>query len=278
MDWYGVNFLNCTNIGTIKNYNNFIFSDGAFLNSSGMNFDENNGTIGFTQCFFDCNSNGSCINILSTAIISRRFRIIYSSFVINNSEVGISVDNAANIPNDGYILDTVSFSGNGVYTSGVAQSDNKCLWINCRGIINTASTALAYMNNNNTASPTNILNQFVKISGTTIPSSANQKFSHSNNRLTYTGSLTKYFKVSAILSASDGTNINIAARIAKNNTTLPESEAKATTSGNGRIENIKLQTLVELSQNDYIEIFVANKTNTNTIVVNDLNFIIEPLS
>ena len=46
-----------------------------------------------------------------------------------------------------------------------------------------------------------------------------------------------------------------------------KAEVYGTTSGTGRAENIVVQTLVKLSTNDYIEIFVENATATNNVTV-----------
>ena len=54
LDWFGVNFTDCATIGTIKDYTNFIMGDSAFLNSQGLTFDGTIGTIGMSNCLFDC--------------------------------------------------------------------------------------------------------------------------------------------------------------------------------------------------------------------------------
>jgi len=138
LDWFGVNFTDCATIGTIKDYTNFIMQDSAFLNSGGMTLDGTIGTVGFTQCLFDCATTTTGITIASTANITRRFRIIYSSFVTLSGETSINVSSSATIGNERYILDTVNFSGGGTYITGVDQTSNKSLFVNCVGITNTA--------------------------------------------------------------------------------------------------------------------------------------------
>jgi hypothetical protein len=54
-----------------------------------------------------------------------------------------------------------------------------------------------YLLNNSTPTTISSQNTFQKILGTTSPNSANQNFSHSNNRLTYTGLSSRFFKVTA---------------------------------------------------------------------------------
>jgi hypothetical protein len=275
LDWTGVNFLNVPNIGTIKKATNFIFDKGAFLNSKGMKFDGTNGTVGFGNCFFSGDGlAGNILEILPTCTLSRRFRIIYSSLVSFGSTIGIKVSTSANIPSEGYILDTVNFSGGGTYLNGVIDNgDNKTLFNNCRGIVNTDPNSQYYMNGNLTTTPITTIGVPVKFLGATSSSSTTQKFTNTNNRATYIGATSQIFKIVATLSLQSGNNNQIGCYIAKNGVILPESEVHGTTNGAGRAENIVIQTKVNLTLNDYIEIFVENETTTNNVLVTDLNVI-----
>lgn len=275
LDWYGVNFLNVTSIGTIANASNFIYVNGAFLQSQGLEFDGTFGTIAFdTSLFIGDGSADDIIRVLSTATISTRFRIIYSSVVANSSTTGINFDVSASIPVESYILDTVNFSGSGTYLSGLDSDSNYSLFINCKGIENTREVSLYYMNGNATATTISAKSTPVKVAGTTTSDSVTSKFTNTDNKATYTGTLTRFFRVSATLSVSSGNNNQVGAYIAKNGTVINSSEVYGTTNGNGRFENITVQTIVSLSTNDYIEIFVENATATNNITVTDMNVII----
>ena len=275
LDWTGVNFINVPNVGTIKEASNFVFDKGAFLNSKGLKFDGSIGTVALNNSLFSGDGlAGDLIKILSTCTITRRFRVIYSSVVASGSTVGINVDVSATIPNESYILDTINFAGGGTYLSGVIVTDNKTLFVNCKGISNTAEISQYYMNGNLTTTTISATNTPVKVSGTTTSASVTQKFTNTNNRATYEGSFTRYFRVTATLSLQSGNNNQVGCYIAKNGVVLNDSEVYGTTSGSGRAENIVIQTLVELSTNDYIEIFVENATATNNVLVTDLNVVI----
>ncbi|NTW91079.1 MAG: hypothetical protein HGA35_04010, partial [Erysipelotrichaceae bacterium] len=139
IDWFGINFVDCATVGTIKDYTNFVMGDSAFLNSSGMTFDGSIGTIAFGNCLFDSSSGGTAITLASTLTVSRRFRIIYSSFVTLSGETSLNVSASATISDERYILDTVNFSGGGTYITGVNQTSNKTLFTNCVGIANTTT-------------------------------------------------------------------------------------------------------------------------------------------
>ncbi len=273
LDWFGVNFTNCEVVGTVKDYSNFIMNDSAFLNSSGLTLDGTIGTIGFGTCLFDGRSGQTIITIPSTATISRRFRVIYSSFVALSGETALNISTSASIPAEGYILDTCNFAGGGTYTAGVQYTDNKALFIECRGIENTGSVGYYTMNGNAVASDIITQGVAVKVAGTTTNQAVTQKFTHSDNRLTYTGALTRFFKVTAILSFTGGNNDKIGSYIAKNGATVANSEMYATANASGRVENAVVQALIQLGTNDYIEVWIENDTDTDDVTVTDLSVI-----
>lgn len=276
IDWFGVNFVSCATVGTVKSYSNFIMSDCALLSSANMTFDGTIGTVGFQQCLFSGIAGQTTLNFPSTLTITRRIRAIYSSFVAFGGATAINVSTSAVIPVESYILDTINFSGGATYVAGVQHDDNKAFFANCKGINNTAEVGQMYFNGNATQNAIATTSVFEKIEGTSTGSADNEKFSHSIGRLTYTGGLTREFVISASASVNSVTtnSVTIAVRIAKNGVTIPESEAKATTSANGRNENFYCQAITTMNPNDYIELFVANQTNANSLLATDMNVLV----
>lgn len=277
IDWSGVNFLNCQ-VGTIKNYSNVILSDCAFLNCSNITLDGTIGTVSFFQCIFDNSENGTMINTLSSLIILRRIRFLYCAFVTLVGETSLNINTNTQIPVESYILDTVNFSGGGTYTSGVVYTDNKSKFINCNGIIN--STNMGAMSWSENATVTTISQKDIptKILGTSIVNSNNQKFSHSNNRLTCTGSITRLYLITGTVSLTSGNNQLLGIQISKNGNIIDYSESHVTTSGNGRSENVKIQVITPIALSEYIELFCANYTTSDDITVTDMNLIISVLN
>jgi len=274
LDWFGINFVDCATIGTIKDYTNFVMGDSAFLNSSGLTFNGSIGTIAFGNCLFDTSSGGTAIILPSTLTVTRRFRIIYSSFVTLSGETSISVNASATIGDERYILDTVNFSGGGTYISGVTQTSNKTLFTNCVGIQNTSTRGFYYMVNNTTDTPIGVpnVNVWVKALGTTTADSNNSKFTHTNNRLTYTGAFNTSFLVSVNTAVRSGaSNQNISIGIAKNGTILTNSEMTIRTSTSNQEHPGSTQYQIDLITNDYVELFVKNNQSTD-VRVSDLNF------
>lgn len=278
LDWFGVNFTNCGTVGTIANYGNLVMSDSAFLESDGLTLDGSFDTVAFAQTLFNPAATGTMITIPSTATINRRFRIIYSSFVVGAGETGLNVNSSASIPVEGYILDAVNFSGSGTYTTGVAYSDNKSLWVNCRGVVNSASIGFMTMQANATATTVSVISTYYKVSGTTTLESISQKFSHSSNKLTYDGAITRDFRINVTATMTSGNNQELGVRIAKNGTTVSNTTSLNTTSGTGKAEGASCQGVIELATNDYLEIFVSNNTAATNVTVTYLSVIVEAVN
>ncbi len=275
LDWGGINFVNVPNVGTIKKAGNFILDKSSFLSAKGLKFDGTIGTVAMNNSLFRGDGlAGNIFEVLSSCTITRRFRIIYSSIIASGSTVGVNVSTSATIPVESYILDVVNFSGGGTYLSGVTATDNKALFQNCKGVSNTYEVSQYYMNSNATTTVISATNTPVKVLGTTTSATITQKFTNTNNRSTYAGSFTRFFKVTASLSVESGNTHQIGCYIAKNGVVLNESEVYGTTSGTGRAENIVIQTLIELATGDYIEIFVENATSISNVLVTNLNTIV----
>jgi hypothetical protein len=275
IDWFGVNFVDCAAVGTIKTYSNFIMSDCALLNSANMTFDGTIGTIGFINSLFSGIAGQTTLNFPSTLTVTRRIRAVFSSFVAFGGATAIYVDPAVTFSAgaENYILITCNFSGGATYVGGTTFTSNNSLFQNCRGITNSANLGQMYFLNNATQNPIAAQGVFEKIEGTTSASPVNQKFNHSLNRLTYVGGLTKEFVITASCSANSVTTPSaiLLVRIAKNGATIAESEVQATTSNAGRSENFYCQAITNLAPNDYIELFIANDTSANNVLVTDLN-------
>ncbi len=276
LDWFGVNFTNCNTIGTIKDYTNLIVQDSAFLNSGGMTFDGTIGTIGFTQCLFDVNGTNTAFILPATLTVTRRFRIIYSSFIVTSGQTGINVDASATIPTESYILDTVNFAGGGTYLSGVNHTSNDALYISCVGPTNTAVNGQLYMQGNATATTISNTTSFFKVAGTTSASADNAKFSHSNNRLTCDAVITRKYLIQCSLSAVAGTNhiLEFGFYDSQLAAVRTPSRTKVTSNSSGRVESVTFMCVVTMSNGNYLEIHARNTSSATNITVEQLNFTI----
>lgn len=277
LDWTGVNFSGCTTNLYCNTIDNFIFSKGAILGGGSFIFNGAVGTIGIDNSIFV--GSGSAYNIVdvtSSAVITRRFRIIYSSFVAFGSTVAIDVDAGATVPTEGFILDTVNFSGGGTYLGGLTHTSNDSLFTKCTGITNTAVNGQAYMQNNATATTIAVVNTFYKVAGTTSASPDNSKFSHTSNRLTCDAIIRRKYLIQCTLSfnSTSGNVCEFGFYDSQLAAVRTPSRTKATANAAGRAENVTFSCVLEMDSADYLEIHCANTTGTNNITVSDLNFVI----
>lgn len=127
----------------------------------------------------------------------------------------------------------------------------------------SANSSLAEMRISSSANTTSItLNTFKKASGTTVGDDL-VAFTHSTNRLTYTGTTTKTFQVTV-----DGVISNLAALLgatlaiglSKNGSSTMESSMDIVVSALAD-GNFGFNCLVSLATNDYIEIWVTSRTS-----------------
>lgn len=277
LDWFAVNFLD-SNLGVIKNVSNFVAQTCGFLNSKELTFDGTFGSIVIDTCIFSAINSGTYIHVPATTIVNRRLRLENCPFVVLSGATGINVSTSASINVEAYIAKFCNFSGGGTYLTGVQPSDNKSLFFENRGVLNSASLTEYYNNSNTTPTVINTQGTFVKITTTTLPGVYSQKFTLTDNRATYDGAVTRFFRITAVLSASAGSNQVLIAKFAKNGVIIDSSQGRATTSGGSRAENLKCQTIVSLDLGDYIELWITNDTATTSVVVTDLNVIIESLN
>ena len=286
LDWKAVNFIDVPNVGVINTCDNFIYDTGAFLGSQGLRFTGTIGTVGINNSLFrGIETAGNIIELDANCIITRRFRIIYSSIVAFGSTVGINVNAAATIPVEAYILDTVNFSGGGTYLSGVDNTSNKALFINCVGITNTNSIGAMYMKDNDIETVIPSVNDRVPMAGVTEVNGINQRFEHdlANNALEYTGVIAKTFHVTTTFTIEPASNnqrygiylgVNRGGSIDPDADRISESEVYINTPQSGRADAASVQALVTLNEGDRVYLIIQNVTSSANATIVFMNMII----
>ena len=283
LDWRAVNFVDCARIGRITGYANFILVDSAFLNSGGCEVGAISGTFGSSGCLFRPYPGTAAFEIDPETTIDRRFRIIYSSMVVVPGTFGIKVDTSSFPENESFILDTVNFAGGGGYLVGTGvgtpldATQNQALIHDCVGVDNSANVGHMYMSDNASETTIDTIDVFVKaVAPTTAGVLA--KFTHTSNRLTYIGARTSIFTDRVTVSLSGGGNRVYSLRVAKNGVPDPASQTKVTTPSGGRVDNVPLQWVGQLEFGDYLEVWVANTSNTDNATLVDTNSVVSILT
>ena len=272
VDWDKFNIENSPNIGIIQNYGNFILTNSAFLNCAGLCFDGEIATIGIDNCLFTNFQNLVSIKISDTSVITRRFKLVESSMVTTGTGSSIEFSTSATVGHQGYVLTSINFSGgtSSAHLIGVQSNDVKSLFFKNLGIKNSESNGTLYVNVPSVTAL--VLNTWVKIAGATLPSGINQKFDSTDNRLIYTGSLSQIMRCSYNASVSGGNGDDIEFGVSKNGTSpSPETVGTQSIDSGGKINNIGITFYIELEENDHIELWARNITQSRNITATNIN-------
>lgn len=272
LGWQGLRIFDTPNFGTIQNYANVVINLSIITNTANCILDGTIASFVSETSLWDGRPGQTTISVPATCTITRRFRMLYTAMTVLPGETGLDVAVGATIPDEAYILDNVNFSGGGTYLAGLDYTSNKAAFFRNTGITNSSAICQYSMTGNATATDIVVIGDFVKIAGITVASLLNQKFTTVvDNRATYAGVVQDNFRVVVFASMTSGNNQDLRMRIAKNGVTIPESTAKFRTTGSGEAASIGAQSFVDMNVTDYVEIWVANDTAVQDIVVSDMN-------
>jgi hypothetical protein len=272
-------FLNSDGMGDISNYyvvliekisivgfDNGIVFKGFFGVGYLANINAVNNNAGHTIITFD-----------STYFAFSRFQFFSNSFNIGTdiSNTAIEVISGATIPNDGIGFLTCSFTGSGTYLEGITPSDIRLYFKDNfepsakspREVYNSI-IAGAYYVSTPASTTISVTNTWYKIAGTTTATTT-ERFSHSNNRLTYSGNNTQKVLINFTGDFIDGAGTPIAQiAIAKNGTVETSTIMRVDLKHSGGADNASITAIMTLDRDDYIEVFIRNTTNTNDVTCN----------
>lgn len=131
-----------------------------------------------------------------------------------------------------------------------------------------------HMDNNATATTIAVTGTYYKVDGVTTGALLDH-FTHSNNRLTYTGLAPKKIKISVSAALKSGSNNQIVGiQVAKNGSVVTGGKMRGKLLSAGDPTNMSITDATDIVNGDYIELFVTNETGTNAITVEDLQMTI----
>lgn len=140
-------------------------------------------------------------------------------------------------------------------------------------LVSAAPRVASYYISSSSATTISVAGTYYKAAGTTTQVGTNGSWSHSTNRLTYTGSPDVDVIVRATVTATCGTsNQVIGLRFLLNAT--PDTPSTASTA---RVEllttpdesQVAVETVFTMSTNDYVELWVTNETATNSVTLDN---------
>jgi hypothetical protein len=183
-------------------------------------------------------------------------------------QTGITVNAGASI--DLARLTSNLFRGVSIPLTGVDSFSPGWSMSQNTNIPNSRAAGSIYFNSN--ASTTTGLGNpatFVKIAGTTAALNQ-QRFTASNNRLTYNGVNPIVAKVSTVIGAkapSNGSSFSLG--ISKNGGSVSAPIASMGTTTNNQAFQVTLNTEINLTTGDFIEVFISSGTSSS-LVITDL--------
>lgn len=170
---------------------------------------------------------------------------------------GHDTDSALSVGSDWYNKNT------GRWYRCVDNTEGGAQWVGLATLDDIPDTNRSYgeMYISSPANTTSVSSSsYKKASGTTADGALND-FTHSTNRLTYTGATTKRFRVSVDGKIVGGVAATITVGVYKNGDTLVRSE-DTTTIVLVSEGSYGINCLVELATNEYVELFVKATTGT----------------
>lgn len=210
---------------------------------------------------------------------------------VTGTSTGFDVSSNPTITGDA-VMESVVFtgtvSGTGAYVKPytpaiyTGYNFNNRWNVRCAGIpTETDLTAAGNINFNYTVllpSTTAVTTTPVKLSGITTSedlfrfSRGTGVAADQENRLVYLGSKKRFFQVGGSISFQTAeNNITLIFYIAKKGVIIPQSKVFIKSNSNTDIISIPIQTLVDLSTNEYVELFVATASGTGSVKIISIN-------
>jgi len=122
------------------------------------------------------------------------------------------------------------------------------------------------------------INTYYKAAGTTTAGNLQGWTMPADNRLTYVGTknVRAHIVVSMSLYCSTASQV-VSARLAKNGTTVAASEIRGETGTADQLMSLTLAWDISLVTSDYVEVFIANHTGTNSLTVQRMTILASAL-
>lgn len=188
----------------------------------------------------------------------------------NASAYGISgLTSSGNIVvNSLATIDNVSFLGGMNALENITVNDVRWRFTSNSKIQDTKEDCMLSLNANATATTISVTGTPVLVAGTWVVERQSFFTGTTGGRATYNGerNLVLPIDITCSVNPSSGTNKIIAVYLAKNGTFIPNSK-KSIRVDSGDPKNITVFWQLQLVQNDYLEVYIANDTDTTNVVV-----------
>lgn len=269
-------YVNASSLGTVSGINFLYMNTGQFLNCSEGIVLNDIATIFAENLFWTSTCSGTFMTLDGSF---DDFQFNNGNVTVDSGEVGLDVS-ANPVINLSASVNGVSFKGAGQYvnpyTAGTYGDYNFTVnwYVNSSGILNEshelANADFYYDGDIISGFVQEIRNDDpveVEVDGT--PNYGSDKLFRfaaegGGNRLVYKGKISRAFQVIASLSVRviNATGNFYAFTIAKNGTPLERSNAVVRIDNASQIQSVSINTVVDLTTDDYIEVYVERLTGT----------------
>lgn len=254
-------------VGQISGFHAITISDNYWNCNDGVKITGNVGMFTATYNFVMGITTGSAFEFMSGLTIND---IDFSNnYFVYNGQTGIKVASGASI--DQGRMSTNLFRGVSAPISGFDSYTPGWEMLMNHPIPNSRSYGLIYMVENTTATSLTLNNTYVKISGATVSTTLQKFTSPTSNRLTYIGKrdiTAKIFLVAIGKATSNSADFTIA--LAKNGNVISAPRQATGTLVNNQGFSLSFELEVEMSTNDYIEVYIKTTTSNSTVTLSDL--------
>lgn len=266
-------FLGSSSVGTIAGVGGTVFfaTDAYFVNTNGITFQNDNNVV-LNNTLWDASNSNTYERFVGT------FNVIQ---LLGGDRLTTSANSAKALDISGITslnagsAKVIMFVGTGTYVVGTFTN----AWEVEASGLNTQKDDVAGGNMYMTvpaATTFAAINTPVKVQGTTTSAGLFRVTNPANNRLTYSGSKTRAFFVSAAMSISQpNSNRFFSFYIAKNGVIIPESRQDIKVVNSTDQVALPISCRVTMAPGDYIEVWVANQTATTDVTVQTLNLSIQ---
>jgi hypothetical protein len=260
---------NCKDVGLIKGGNIVFFSVINYSgNTSGITYQNTTNLLLDNTAWFSTNS-GTFEKLVGTFTLIEKLGGFYQPLSANTA-TALDVSGITTINESGNLKNT-AFIGTGTKVTGTFSKKWEVEGAGINTEKDATATGTLYISSSAT---TNIIaaNTPVKVAGTTTAAELTRFTSPVSNRLTYDGTKTRTFIVTAALSASGTSGTYVYSfYIYKNGVQIPASRQRTKVySSSGDIQVVTLVTTVTLAPGDYVEAWTEDNESTVDINVQNM--------
>lgn len=264
--------LNCAGCGDFTDLLSVTFDTVTFFNvtgTEGIRLFGSSFTLLYLFKVFLQGTNAGLVAVDLGVAVSIAIEIISALVSAPGGAVGISgAAGSANLPPGSIgLLRDCRFVGGITPISGITQNDIRWLLDNNTGVADTRPDALISFVGNAIATTIGVAGTPVLLAGTWVTIGSSQFTCTAAGRITYDGEkpITEPVDIAVSIAPVSGSNKTVAIYLAKNGVVIASSRISAVLS-NGGFQELSVPWQVSFTKNDYVELFVANITDTTSLL------------